>query len=286
MKCIRCAGTAIEACATRCGTFVGPLLTELIGFPELTPYAGGWCGNELFNNSFSPELRAQAHALTERLGDELWQRGYRGYFEVDYLTDLDTDEVYLGELNPRITGISAMTNTSNFCHDTIPLFLFHLLEYSDCQLELDPTDFNRQSLHQGAQGTASQIILKYTKKELNVLSDAPPSGVYQLEGTTLSLVKPGHSRREALAPNQAYLLRIMKKEEYVYKGADLAILFLNIQVKEAERELSPDAATWLTALTALFPTRELSKEEKKIIERFHQPLPLLKGHGSQKEKVS
>jgi biotin carboxylase len=30
--------------------------------------------------------------------------GYRGYFELDFLTDLDTDEVYLGEVNPGSPG--------------------------------------------------------------------------------------------------------------------------------------------------------------------------------------
>lgn len=33
---------AVEAVITRCGTVVGPLMTELTGYPELTPYRGGW----------------------------------------------------------------------------------------------------------------------------------------------------------------------------------------------------------------------------------------------------
>ena len=37
-----------EACATQSGTLVGPLLTEVVGARELTPYKGGWCGNEVF----------------------------------------------------------------------------------------------------------------------------------------------------------------------------------------------------------------------------------------------
>ena len=48
MKRIRCRQTTIEGCVTRCGTLLGPLMTEMVGFPELTPLAGGWCGNEVF----------------------------------------------------------------------------------------------------------------------------------------------------------------------------------------------------------------------------------------------
>ncbi len=47
MKRVRVRGAALEACVTRHGTIVGPLMTELIGFPRLTPYRGGWCGNEV-----------------------------------------------------------------------------------------------------------------------------------------------------------------------------------------------------------------------------------------------
>ena len=38
---------AIEGVITRHGTLVGPLMTELTGYPELTPYGGGWCGNDV-----------------------------------------------------------------------------------------------------------------------------------------------------------------------------------------------------------------------------------------------
>ena len=54
VKRINCRGSALEACVTRHGTIVGPLMTELVGFPELTPYRGGWCGNEVFGDPGMP----------------------------------------------------------------------------------------------------------------------------------------------------------------------------------------------------------------------------------------
>ncbi len=33
---------AVEAVLTRHGTVVGPLMNDLTGHPELTPYRGGW----------------------------------------------------------------------------------------------------------------------------------------------------------------------------------------------------------------------------------------------------
>ncbi len=60
MKRIDCRGSAIEACATKEGTIVGPLMTELVGFKELTPYRGGWCGNEILSTAFPPKVREKA----------------------------------------------------------------------------------------------------------------------------------------------------------------------------------------------------------------------------------
>ena len=39
---------AVEAVLTRCGTIVGPFMSELIGYQNLTPAQGGWCGNEMY----------------------------------------------------------------------------------------------------------------------------------------------------------------------------------------------------------------------------------------------
>ena len=36
----------VEGCATRHGTLVGPIMTDITGFAEVTPYKGGWCGND------------------------------------------------------------------------------------------------------------------------------------------------------------------------------------------------------------------------------------------------
>ena len=68
------------------------------------------------------------------MGDRLAKEGYRGFLEVDVLVDLDTDEVYLGEINPRISGASSMTNVTAGAYADVPLFLFHLLEFMDVEV--------------------------------------------------------------------------------------------------------------------------------------------------------
>ena len=75
MKRINCRAAAVEAVITRHGTVVGPVMRDLTGHPELTPYRGGWCGNDIFLDALSPEHRERARVLTEQLGDRLARRG-------------------------------------------------------------------------------------------------------------------------------------------------------------------------------------------------------------------
>jgi biotin carboxylase len=282
MRWVKCTGTAIEACATRWGTFVGPLLTELIGIPELTPYPGGWCGNELYDAAFSADVRRQVQEKTEALGNALYRRGYRGYFELDYLIDQDSGEVYLGELNARITGISAMTNMADFSIAQVPLFLFHLLEYDpDIDLQMDISAFNQAVLAQGAMGTAAQVILKYTDAPLKIITAAPASGVYVMSNDGhLSLQRAGTNRREALAENQAYILRIMTTGEYAYKGGDLAIMFVNQIIRSPEGRLNPAGEQWGAALKNAFSFRQLTHEERSAVELANNPANIKGGRAS------
>ncbi|NNM81176.1 MAG: biotin carboxylase [Burkholderiales bacterium] len=279
MRRISCTGTAIEACATRWGTFVGPLMTELIGVPQLTPYPGGWCGNELYESAFSPEIRRLVLEKTRAMGDALYRRGYRGYFELDFLIDRGDGEVYLGELNSRITGISAMTNLSDFCTENIPLFLFHLLEFDrEVELEIDADAFNEAVLHAGASGVSSQAILKYTDESLKIVTSAPQSVVYSMDDAgRMVFRKAGWHRRDALGEDEAYLLRIMEPGEYVYEGADLAILFLNRVIGNGEGGLNLHGEKWISALQESFEYRNLRQEERSLVEFINHPAGIKSG---------
>ena len=160
MKRINNKALAVEAVLTRHGTVVGPFMTDLTGYPELTPYPGGWCGNDLFPEALSEEHRAKAIELVQRLGGRLRQEGYIGFFEVDILIDLDTGEVYLGELNPRLSGVSSITNVTAGAYADIPLFLFHLLEYMDVDYVIDVEEINERWHHLAGGDAWAQLIMK------------------------------------------------------------------------------------------------------------------------------
>jgi len=184
MRRIHCRQLTIEGCVTRHGTAVGPLMTEMIGFPELTPFQGGWCGDEVFgagaSNLLSPALRQVAYGITSALGTELRQQGYWGCFGLDFLLDQVSGDIYLGELNPRITGVTPLTSQTALDQNAPPLLLLHLLEALGVAYTLDLAQYNQPWLSATATSCWSQLILERTAAGAERFTQVPPSGVWRM----------------------------------------------------------------------------------------------------------
>ncbi len=262
MKRIECRGAAQEACVTRHGTIVGPLMTELVGFAELTPYRGGWCGNEVLAEAFSQDVRTQAREMTFRFGEELRRLGYRGYFELDFLRDLDSDELYLGEVNPRVTGASAMTNLAAFAHADAPLFLFHLLEWADVDFDLDVEELNARWLDPVNIDSWGQLVMKHTDDSVELITDAPKTGIWRLldDGSVVYVRMQTH-RRTVESEREAFFLRIAKAGDYKYEGADLGILITPGRLMTDDFQLNERARAWTRGIKSQFISRPIIPAE-------------------------
>ena len=262
MKRIRCRGAALEAAVTRHGTIVGPLMTELVGFKSLTPYRGGWCGNEVFSDAFQPVVREKARDATFRFGEALRKRGYRGYFECDDLHDLDTDEVYLGEVNPRVTGASSMTNLASLAHADAPLFLFHLLEFADAEFELDVRELNARWYDPDNIDDWSQLVIKHCDDDVQLVTEAPPSGIWTMDDAgNVSFVRNQTHRRTAQDGRNAFWLRITRVGDYFYEGADLGVLVTPGRLMDDDFQLNDRAEAWIAGIRAQYKGRPLQSEE-------------------------
>ena len=225
MKRINNKATAVEAVLTRHGTVVGPFMTDLTGYPELTPYKGGWCGNDLFPEALSDEHRAKAIELVRRLGGRLGQEGYKGFFEVDVLVDLDADEVYLGELNPRISGASSITNVTAGAYADVPLFLFHLLEYMDVDYAIDVEEINQRWHDLAADDVWAQLIMKEPNDSVERILAAPRTGTYRLAADgELAFLRSSHDWHQVTDEDECFFLRVYGPGDYRFKGADLGIV--------------------------------------------------------------
>jgi biotin carboxylase len=235
MKRIRNKAAAVEACITRQGTIVGPFMTDLTGYPELTPYKGGWCGNDLFPEALTSEQRATAISHVRKLGDRLIKEGFKGFLEIDVLVDLDTDEVYLGELNPRISGVSSMTNVTAGAYADVPLFLFHLLEFMDVDYTIDVEEINERWRELAAVDVWAQLIMKEPTDSVERILAAPRTGTWHLaEDGVMTFAQVANDWHDVTHEDEAFFLRVYAPGDFRFKGADLGILVTKGRMQTAD----------------------------------------------------
>ena len=262
MKRIKCRGATMEACATRSGTLVGPLLTEVVGRKELTPYKGGWCGNEVFPGAFTERVRSKARDMAQKFGDQLVKEGYRGYFDLDFLIDEKDGQVYLGELNPRICGASSMTNHAAFAYADAPLFLFHLLEFSGLRYRLDVEELNKRWSKKEFIDSWAQLVIKSTDETVDLVTHAPPTGIYHMaDDGSVSYDRFDYNRQAIESEKEAFFLRITGPGDYRYQGADLGILITRGRVMDKKFELNERARNWIKGIKKLYAAKPLTEPQ-------------------------
>ena len=237
MKRINNKAAAVEACITRHGTIVGPFMTDLTGYPELTPYKGGWCGNDLFPEALTGDRSAPSRSATSGgWATGSGKEGYKGFLEIDVLVDLDTDEVYLGELNPRISGASSMTNVTAGAYADVPLFLFHLLEFMDVDYTVDVEEINERWRELAAVDVWAQLIMKEPNDAVERILAAPRDRHAGTWPRTAACTSPASANdwHDVTHEDEAFFLRVYAPGDFRFKGADLGILVTKGRMQTAE----------------------------------------------------
>ncbi|MDH4053591.1 MAG: biotin carboxylase, partial [Rubrivivax sp.] len=215
--------------------------------------------NEIFATSFTAKLREKAKTYTHLFGEQLRKEGYRGYFELDFLIDQKSREIYLGELNPRITGASSMTNHAAFAHADAPLFLFHLLEFSGAKFDIDIDELNARWAEKDNIDSWCQMVIKHTDDTVDLITDAPATGIWKLNNDgTAEYDRFDYHRRAVTNEREAFFLRIMKPGDYRYEGADLGILVTRGRAMDDNFRMQPRTRQWIKAIRAHYRAKPLT----------------------------
>jgi hypothetical protein len=199
------------------------------------------------------------------LGIDRWLRNffYVNYFdsfegshprvlEIDDLADVDSGELYLGEINPRISSVTSMTNVTAGAYADMPLFLFHLLEYMDVDYEIDVDDINRRWAAASSVDVWSQIILKDTGDEVEQLTRAPRTGIWRLENGGLEFARWGHDWHSLHDDGEAFFLRVLAPGDFTYPGADLGVLVARSRMQTEDNRLTERALEWIDGVHSQF----------------------------------
>ncbi|WP_156766130.1 biotin carboxylase [Mycobacterium sp. E342] len=260
MKRIRNVEVCLEGAVTRHGTVVGPAMTSLVGYSELTPSRGSWCGNDIWHEVLPPAQTHAAREMVTKLGDVMRREGYLGYFEVDLLHDLDSDELYLGEVNPRLSGASPMTNLTTEAYADMPLFLFHLLEYMDVEYELDIDEINsRWERGYGEDEVWGQVILTETSPDIEIFTATPRTGVWRIDDDgRVSFSRTANDWATLLDGSEAFYMRVAAPGDLRSEGAQLGVLVTRAHLQTDDYQLSERCQRWVKGMKAKFTSTPLT----------------------------
>ncbi|OBJ68174.1 biotin carboxylase [Mycobacterium sp. 1274756.6] len=260
MKRIRNVEVCIEGAVTRHGTVIGPAMTSLVGYPELTPRKGGWCGNDIWREVLPPAQTRAAREMVRKLGDVLSREGYCGYLEVDLLHDLDSGELYLGEVNPRLSGASPMTNLTTEAYADMPLFLFHLLEYLDVEYVLDIEGINaRWERGYGQDEVWGQMIIAETSPAVELFTATPRTGVWRLcDDGHVSFARPANDCASLIDESEAFYMRVAAPGDLRSEGAQLGVLVTRGHLQTDDYQLTERCRRWISGMKAKFASTPLT----------------------------
>ena len=174
---------------------------------------------------------------------------FDGYFELDFLIDKDNGEIYLGELNPRISGVSSLTNHAKFAMTDVPLFLFHMLEWLNVPYEINVQELTDRWAKAENMDSWSQLVIKHIRPTLELVTQAPASGIWEMQKNgKIKFKKMDAHRQSVVGDNEAFYLQITQKDGYFYEGADLGILVLRGRLMSDDFKLSERGKRWIKAL--------------------------------------
>ena len=262
---------ATEAVITGAGTVVGPVLREITGHPELTRYRGGWAGSEMYPSLVSDETRARVSEVVQRFCDRLAVEGYRGILEVSTLLDTDTGEVWLGELNPRISGSSSHSNLQGLStapgrtdtHPALPLFAFHLLEYAGVEFELPLDEIHAESARATAGQTWSTLVMQHQRPHTERVTAAPRTGRYRITPNgALEFVSPDLDWQTISEPDEAFWFRSVGEGEIVSTGGDVGMLITRRRSQEEHYALTEGTKRLIPALLSKYEGKRLSTVQR------------------------
>ncbi|HMK91814.1 MAG TPA: hypothetical protein VK576_02335, partial [Thermoleophilia bacterium] len=136
-----------------------------------------------------------------------------------------------------------------FAHADVPLFLFHLLEFSDQDFDLDVAALNDRWSDPANMDSWSAMVIKATTPDVVRVVDAPQSGIYGLTADGEVEYRFFDYRRSAVETEQdGYFLRITGPGDWRYEGADLGILITRGRLMDDDGELNQRARQWLAGL--------------------------------------
>lgn len=245
---------SVQCVVTRYGTFVGHLQKQIIAHPLLANLAvrdgDRFCGGEISANDSLRHLQPKIRSYALEIGERLKELGYRGIFSVDCLVDAD-ENLYVLEVNPRITGMTPLVTALYRDGKDIPFYLLHMLETADMEYEITDDYVDPQPPE------GSLLIMHSHTNETVTIEDSPASGLYDV--MTSTMLSKQFRLSGSGQPVQMLVQQYTPPGFKIKPGGRLMTLLLNSTATDEADHLLPEVDTAVQTLLRQVSLKEATK---------------------------
>jgi hypothetical protein len=192
----------INACATSLGTLVKTPFFQLTGFDGLTRNQMGTCGNDFYIQDIQSPVINNIIDCTKRVGDIIYQKGFRGLFGVDYI--ISNDKFYFIECNPRFVTSLPIFTRLEMINGEPPLVAFHILENMG-KIGRVRDVFNEFKTPANNGYSGSQIIMHNMSSKTRKIRSNMKCGIYGFNGESPVFVREGY-KIDDIADDDEFLI--------------------------------------------------------------------------------
>lgn len=151
---------------------IGEEALQLSGLKELSEKETITCGRQWPMEELSISQKKIIRELSYKTGILMKEKGYKGYFGLDFLISEEDGRIYLSEDNARFTASTPFYTKREIGYDRIPLMMYHIASFLDLKLE---------RIDIGKEITGSQVIIRNTEKKTITIKDTLKTGIYTLD---------------------------------------------------------------------------------------------------------
>lgn len=181
--------------ATRWGSFSSSLQIQLQDIPSTNTKSnnsGVFNGHDwTASQTISKKLQSDAKRSITKLGEIMYAEGFRGFFGIDVIINQKTDQLYVIECNPRLTGTLPTIDMIQQSQEKVSFSSLHLLEMlsdKSSKFEIDSRYIQKQ-LDTDKSGSHLLLYSPFASKHTIDFNLRP--GVYGLKGKSFMFKREG-----------------------------------------------------------------------------------------------
>lgn len=152
---------------------IGPPGLQIKAQPPLAPHPGATAGRQWPAN-LDEEQKQKIKTISQQVGNLMAQKGYQGFFGLDFLIEEKTQEIFLSENNARLTASVPFYTKLELKAGAFPLLGYHLLAFENKGEKSERVNYSLDSL------SGSEIVIRNCRSKPVRVKQALPTGIYRL----------------------------------------------------------------------------------------------------------